>query len=484
MSETGALLHTYLGIRPTSTTEATLRLLIWTGLQILGADEGSLLVMDEATEDLRFVMTLGNEQGGSMLIGQRVPLGSGVTGLAAATREVQIGSPTFKDLKQSERVDGNAPEAVIAAPMLIDDRVVGVITGVSFQPGHRFDSRAGRMFGGFAVIAGVLVDQEQRLAAGTAATGAALARRGGDGGAAGGTRPAPAGGDGRRRRDDPYCREAGPVPLVIDPGLAAALTTGLQALDPACLAPVNVAVIDSGIDASHPDLAGRVVGAWRFEAVDGRQKPLAAETGTNNDTFGHGTGVASLIAQFAPNARLFDLRVLDAKNKGSGEALVAALRLAVLQDYKVINMSLACPAKFAPELLQICERAHYRGLVVVAARRNVPMSDEGFPAEFSSCIGVDTRPFGSPWQFAFQDGKVIELLALGEDVPVAAPNGGYTRLTGTSFATPTVSGMVARMLGAYPSLRPFEVRAALRGLAGPWPLPAPPAGPSPAAVTG
>ena len=165
MSETGELLHTYLGIRPTSTTEATLRLLIWTGLQILGADEGSLLVLDEATEDLRFVMTLGNEATGSMLIGQRVPLGSGVTGLAAATREVQIGSPTYKDLKQSERVDGAAPEAVIAAPMLIEDRVIGVITGVSFAHGRRFDSQAGRMFGGFAVIAGVLVDQEQRLAA-------------------------------------------------------------------------------------------------------------------------------------------------------------------------------------------------------------------------------------------------------------------------------------------------------------------------------
>jgi GAF domain-containing protein len=146
-------------------TEATLRLLIWTGLQFLGADEGSLLVLDETTNDLRFVMTLGNEESGTMLIGQRVPLGSGVTGLAAATREVQIGAPIYRDIKQSERVDGTAPEAVIAAPILIEDRVIGVITGVSFAKGHRFDSRAGGMFGGFAVIAGVLIDQEQRLAA-------------------------------------------------------------------------------------------------------------------------------------------------------------------------------------------------------------------------------------------------------------------------------------------------------------------------------
>ena len=160
---TSGLLQTYLGIRPGSPAEATLRLLIWTGLQILGADEGSLLVVDEATEDLRFVMTLGNEKSGSMLIGQRVPLGSGLTGLAAATREVQIGVTTFS-VAQSESGDGKQPEAVIAAPMLIDDRVLGVITGISFAPGHRFDSRLGRMFGGFAVIAGVIVDQEQRLA--------------------------------------------------------------------------------------------------------------------------------------------------------------------------------------------------------------------------------------------------------------------------------------------------------------------------------
>jgi GAF domain-containing protein len=165
MAETGALLEAYLGIRPSSPTEATLRLLIWTGLQILGADEGSLLVLDPATSDLRFVMTLGNETSGTMLIGQRIAVGEGITGLAAATREVQIGAPVYRDIAQSVRVDGSAPEAVIAAPMLIEERLIGVITGVSFAKGHRFDSQAGRMFGGFAVIAGVIVDQEQRLAA-------------------------------------------------------------------------------------------------------------------------------------------------------------------------------------------------------------------------------------------------------------------------------------------------------------------------------
>jgi subtilisin family serine protease len=247
--------------------------------------------------------------------------------------------------------------------------------------------------------------------------------------------------------------------------LEQALRLRLEAADAMALEPVDVAVIDSGIDATHPDLAGRVVRACRFEETGGRFRPVEMSVAENNDSFGHGTGVASIIARFAPHARLIDLRVLDARNKGSGEALVAALRLAVWEGWRVINMSLASPARFAAEMLPLCERAYYKNQVIVAARRNVPISDEGFPAEFTTCIGVDTRRFDSPFQFRFRDDHVIEMQAMGEDVPAAAPNGGYTRLTGTSFATPMVSALCARLLGAYPALRPFELRSVLRAQA-------------------
>jgi GAF domain-containing protein len=165
MSETtGELLQTYLNVRPDSSVEAGLRLLVSTGLQVLGADEGSLLVLDAANESLRFVMQFGNEKSNTNLIGQRLSLRDGLTGLAAVTREVKIGTPIYHDIRQAERADGTAPEAVIAAPMVVDDRLVGVITGVSFTRGFRFDSGLGRMFGGIAVIAALLIDQEQRLA--------------------------------------------------------------------------------------------------------------------------------------------------------------------------------------------------------------------------------------------------------------------------------------------------------------------------------
>jgi transcriptional regulator with GAF, ATPase, and Fis domain len=164
MSGVESLMGRYLRIPPRSQADKTLRLLVRMGVMVAGADEGSLLVHDEQAGDLRFAMTVGSEASEAKLLGQRVPLGKGITGLAAASREVHIGAPTFKDVQQTELHTGShGPEAVIAAPMLIEEQLVGVITAVSFQPGHRFSAEVGRLFGGFAAIAGVLVDQAQRL---------------------------------------------------------------------------------------------------------------------------------------------------------------------------------------------------------------------------------------------------------------------------------------------------------------------------------
>jgi subtilisin family serine protease len=249
--------------------------------------------------------------------------------------------------------------------------------------------------------------------------------------------------------------------------LAASLRISLEALDEAALAPVDVAIVDSGIDATHPDLAARVARAWRIEpGEDGKTiAEIPLERGYENDSFGHGTGVAGIVARLAPNARLHDIRVLNAGNRGSAEALVRGLRLAVRERIPVINMSLAAPAKIAPELAALCERAWYQGQLVIAAKRNVPISDDGFPAEFSACIGVDTAEFPSPYSFRFRDRGRIEIVALGENVPTTGLGHGYTSMTGTSFATPTITGLCARLLGAFPGLKPFEVRAILRALA-------------------
>ncbi len=152
-------LATYLAIAPKSPEELVLRLLIELGAQVVNATEGSLLVYDPTANDLVFAMTVG---GADTLVGQRVPLDKGLTGLAAATREVQIGAPTFMGVKQGEGHQAG-PSGVIAAPMLVADELVGVITAVTFEQGKRFSSKDGELYGRLAAVAGVVVQQRRQL---------------------------------------------------------------------------------------------------------------------------------------------------------------------------------------------------------------------------------------------------------------------------------------------------------------------------------
>ena len=172
-----------------------------------------------------------------------------------------------------------------------------------------------------------------------------------------------------------------------------ALQANLKALRRRRLAPVQVAVVDSGIDATHPALRGRVAGAWRVVQRGKAVRVVKVRRPRNNDVFGHGTAAGGIVAAIAPNARLLDIRVLDERNLGSGPALLAGFGQAIATGARLINLSLACVAQYAPQLHELCERAYRRSQIVVAARRNMPLADNGFPAEFSSCISVALGDF-------------------------------------------------------------------------------------------
>jgi len=88
-----------------------------------------------------------------------VPIGQGVTGMAGATHEVQIGSPTYTNVEQTEGREKGHPEAVCAAPLLHDDELLGVMTVVSFAEGRRFDATVARQVGRLAAIAAVMIQQ-------------------------------------------------------------------------------------------------------------------------------------------------------------------------------------------------------------------------------------------------------------------------------------------------------------------------------------
>lgn len=228
------------------------------------------------------------------------------------------------------------------------------------------------------------------------------------------------------------------------------------------LQPVEVAILDSGIDATHPDLAGRVAEAFHFRP-DG-EGVARAEVGANanNDTYGHGTGVASIVARLAPNARLYDLRVLEPGNKGVAACVIAGLRYAIERRWRVINLSLAVAEKFSAQLVPLCERAYFQNQILIASKRNFPFPDVGYPAAYASTIGIEIGRFDSPFKLVFNPEDTIEFTALGEDITIANVGGGYTTKSGTSFATPVVTALCTLLVGLYPELRPFEIKTLLK----------------------
>lgn len=225
---------------------------------------------------------------------------------------------------------------------------------------------------------------------------------------------------------------------------------------------VAVAIIDSGIDGSHPALQGRLI-----ESVEAKKddKRVIFEPTEAGDSAGHGTACAGIITQIAPDAELYSIKVLGAGGLGDGQAFLAALEYAIKKRYRIVNLSLGTtrPQLFAP-LHDLLDRAYQAGCIVVAAANNLP--HPSFPSVFSSSlISVSKNEDTDPFKFGFRYGEVIELTAPGVNVRTTWLNNSYKRLTGNSFACPNIVGIIALLLETYPNLTPFQVKSALYAIA-------------------
>ena len=159
-----------LGLQDKKNTEFVLAQLIQIGLKILNASQGSLLVVDPDKKNLRVAMVASKSGLASFprqfaqLVGKTVPIGEGITGMAALTHDIQTSTRASGGEKFYHVKGDGSPNAVLAAPMLIGDHLVGVITAVRFDRGKPFTTEECRTYGMFANIAAVVVDQQQRLA--------------------------------------------------------------------------------------------------------------------------------------------------------------------------------------------------------------------------------------------------------------------------------------------------------------------------------
>ena len=170
---------------------------------------------------------------------------------------------------------------------------------------------------------------------------------------------------------------------------------------------VRVAVVDSGVDAAHPDLVDKVKASVEAYPEGGK---VNFRPSTSGDQAGHGTACAGIITSVAPDVELYSIKVLGANAAGSGEMFLAGLDYAIKQKMQVINLSLGTtkPDYFGP-LHDLIDRAYHAGCIVVAAPttcRNRAPFDLLVLARL-----VIKREGGDPFNFGYRYGEVIELFA-------------------------------------------------------------------------
>lgn len=223
---------------------------------------------------------------------------------------------------------------------------------------------------------------------------------------------------------------------------------------------VRVAVLDSGIEAGHPQV-GVVTSSWRVELEPDRESVVATDA---VDPAGHGTAVAGIIRSLAPDCELHSVQVLGGDTKGTGRALVAGLAWALDHGFEVINLSLATTRDaVAAALRDLADVGYFRRTLIVCSAHNVRM--DSHPWRYPAVISVGSHEEQEPLRFYANPRAPVEFYARGVRVPVAWPGGTTATVTGNSFACPHISGICALILAKHPGLTPFQVKSLLHGTA-------------------
>ena len=255
---------------------------------------------------------------------------------------------------------------------------------------------------------------------------------------------------------------------------------------------VTIAVIDTGIDETHPDLAAKIVAGYDF--VDDDANP--------HDLNGHGTHVAGIAAAITNNgagvagmswgARIMSVRVLDASGSGSSVDIVSGINWASTHGAKVLNLSLG-GTSYSTSMQNAVTSATNAGALVIAAMGNCRTAGGGcpyanptaYPAAYSNVMAVAATNRSDTYAYYSQFGSHCDIAAPGGAMTYLHDPGGiystlptytvdmtgdgfsknYDYLQGTSMATPYVSGLAALILSVSPSLTPAQVQQVMQDTA-------------------
>lgn len=234
---------------------------------------------------------------------------------------------------------------------------------------------------------------------------------------------------------------------------------------------VTVAVVDSGVQGDHPALRGVMAGG--IDLVDHDRDPAEGRNGLDDDGdgfidegAGHGTHVAGVIHQVAPDARILAVRVLDDEGTGSLWATAEGILWASANGARVVNASLGTHSS-ADLLKDVVETVTQRGTVVVGAAGNDGKDRRMFPGAADGAIAVTSVGPGDVRSTFANHGRWVTVAAPGEEIhsTFAFPTGSYAANSGTSMATPFVSGEAALVLAKRPGATPAQVRGVIRSTA-------------------
>jgi len=216
---------------------------------------------------------------------------------------------------------------------------------------------------------------------------------------------------------------------------------------------IKIAVLDTGIDYTHPDLDNNYRGG--INIIDPNLPAGPFDDSWNS----HGTHVAGIIAAelngngvvgVAPQASLYAIKTLDNSGNGYLSDVIAGIEWAIANNIDIINMSLGL-RRDSPALAEACTKAYEAGILLVAAAGNTGIYGLGevlYPARYSTVIAVGATTPDDTLNLTSAVSPDVDLVAPGSNVYSSIAYSGYNVLTGTSQASPHVAGVAALILSA------------------------------------
>lgn len=231
---------------------------------------------------------------------------------------------------------------------------------------------------------------------------------------------------------------------------------------------IRIGIIDTGICTSHPEFSHRIAAGINFT----RESP-----GSIEDFNGHGTHVAGILSAekngigvvgVAPKSKLYIAKAFDKSGKTDYTAVEKSLLWLADNDVDVINMSFSSPYTSA-RYNRLIQMVHNKGISMICAAGNEGINGNntiGYPANFPQTIAVSAVDVNKNIADFSSKGSAAEISAAGINIYSTYLNGGYAMLSGTSMATPIITGAVAILqakgiLRYHRRLTPDEIRLLL-----------------------